>query len=118
MNITKDIENFVRGRRSCQEATKSPVKMELHSWKIEGEPWSRIHVDFAGPVDGKTYLVVVDSYSKWPEIIEMTTASSTATIRQLTRLFAQFGNPYTLVSDNGTQFTSKEFADFCATNSI
>ncbi|KIH57825.1 hypothetical protein ANCDUO_11982 [Ancylostoma duodenale] len=29
-NITKDIENFFRECRSCQEATKSPVKTELH----------------------------------------------------------------------------------------
>ncbi|EYC10861.1 hypothetical protein Y032_0053g2335 [Ancylostoma ceylanicum] len=62
--------------------------------------------------------LVVDAYSKWPEVMEMTSTSSMATIKQLTRPFAQFGNPYTLVSDHGTQFTSKEFADFCATNGI
>ncbi|KIH57824.1 hypothetical protein ANCDUO_11981 [Ancylostoma duodenale] len=48
----------------------------------------------------------------------MTMTSSAATIRQLIGLFAQSSNFYTLVSDNGTQFTSKEFADFCVTNAI
>ncbi|KHJ86180.1 hypothetical protein OESDEN_14078, partial [Oesophagostomum dentatum] len=39
--------------------------------------------------------------------------TSLATTRELTRLFAQFGNPETIVSDNGSQFASREFAEFC-----
>ena len=27
--------------------------------------WSRIHVDYAGPFEGKYWLVVIDAYSKW-----------------------------------------------------
>ncbi|KAL6724201.1 hypothetical protein Aduo_019108 [Ancylostoma duodenale] len=48
----------------------------------------------------------------------MTSTTSAVTIGQLTRLFAQFGNPSTLVSDNGSQFASREFAEFCSTNGI
>ncbi|KIH63062.1 hypothetical protein ANCDUO_06646 [Ancylostoma duodenale] len=64
------------------------------------------------------FFVIVDAYSKWPEIIEMTSNISAATIRQLTRLFAQFSNLTTLVSHNGSQFASKEFAEFRNTNGI
>ncbi|EYC39144.1 hypothetical protein Y032_0673g1397 [Ancylostoma ceylanicum] len=64
------------------------------------------------------FLVIVDAYSRWPEIIEMTSTTSATRIRQLTRLFAQFGNPTALVSDNGSQFASEEFAEFCSTNGI
>ncbi|EYC22302.1 hypothetical protein Y032_0017g3273 [Ancylostoma ceylanicum] len=117
-NITKDIEVYVRGCRNCQEVAKAPLKTELFSWPNEKQPWSRVHIDYAGPLNGKMFLVIVDAYSKWPEIIEMTSTTSAATIRQLTRLFAQFGNPTTLVSDNGSQFASKEFAEFCSTNGI
>ncbi|KAL6730979.1 hypothetical protein Aduo_001894 [Ancylostoma duodenale] len=117
-NITKDVEDYVRGCRNCQEVAKAPLKTELFSWPTEKQPWSRVHIDYAGPLNGKMFLVIVDAYSKWPEIIEMTSTTSVATIRQLTRLFAQFGNPTTLVSDNGSQFASKEFAEFCSTNGI
>ena len=42
----------------------------------------------------------------------------TATIRRLNELFAQFGVPEVLVSDNGSQFTSNEFAEFFKQNAI
>ncbi|PIO55758.1 integrase core domain protein, partial [Teladorsagia circumcincta] len=69
-------------------------------------------------MDGISYLVVVDAFSKWPEVIPMTSTTSTATLRELRRLFAQFGLPQIIVSDNGTQFTSAEFQDFCRSNGI
>ncbi|KAK6761328.1 hypothetical protein RB195_022404 [Necator americanus] len=59
------------------------------------------------------YLVVVYAYSKWPEVFEMSSSSSTATLRELTMLFARFGNRRVIVSNNGTQFTAKEFQGFC-----
>ncbi|CAD6200371.1 unnamed protein product, partial [Caenorhabditis auriculariae] len=94
-NINADIENYVKTCHNCQQVQKAPVKTELFSWPQEDRPWSRIHIDYAGPFLGKMYLVAVDAYSKWPEIFEMTSTTSSATIKQLTELFAQFGNPET-----------------------
>ncbi|XGW25993.1 hypothetical protein V3C99_006978 [Haemonchus contortus] len=118
INIDKDIEEKVKSCNRCQEVAKSPVKTTLCPWPIEDRPWNRVHADFAGPVDGRMFLVVVDAFSKWPEIVEMSTTSSPATIKELRQLFSQFGYPETLVTDNGTQFTSREFSDFCHRNGI
>ena len=93
MGINRDIEDSVRRCRECQKAAKMPVKTVLHSWKMEGKPWNRLHIDYAGPLNGKMYLVVVDAYSKWPEVFEMPSSSTTATLRELRPLFARFGNP-------------------------
>ena len=60
-------------------------------------------------------LVVVDSHSKWPEVFQMKRPTSTNTVNRLHELFARYGVVDTIVSDNGTQFTSKEFEHFCAT---
>ncbi|EYB94088.1 hypothetical protein Y032_0175g486 [Ancylostoma ceylanicum] len=57
-NITKDIEDYVRGCRNCQEVAKAPLKTELFSWPNEKQPWSRVHIDYAGPLNGKMFLVI------------------------------------------------------------
>ncbi|PIO77100.1 integrase core domain protein [Teladorsagia circumcincta] len=116
--INDDLEKLVRTCAACQQAAKSPVKNTLCSRSRPDAPWRRIHIDFAGPIDGFSYLVVVDAFSKWPEVIPMTSTTSIATLRKLRRLFAQFGLPQIIVSDNGTQFTSAEFQDFCRNNGI
>ena len=48
----------------------------------------------------------------------MSTTTAVATIEQLRCMFAQHGIPETLVSDNGLQFMSDEFAQFCLKNGI
>ena len=48
----------------------------------------------------------------------MTSTTTAATVEKLCVLFAQFSIPDVLVSDNGTNFVSKEFADFTRHNGI
>ena len=69
-------------------------------------------------MEGEYYFLVVDSYSKWPEIIPTRQTTAQATVQMLRGLCARFGIPETVVSDNGTQFTSSEFRDFCMENGI
>jgi len=58
------------------------------------------------------FLVVMDAYSKWLEGHRMKSITSTATIEKLKEMFA------TLVSDNGSNFTSSEFQEFMKRNGI
>ena len=90
----------------------------LHAWEWPACPWQCIYVDFAGPFLGTMFLVVVDSHSKWPEVIPMTTTSAARTIEELRKLFATHGLPEQLVCDNGSQFTSDEFRTFMRKNGI
>jgi transposase InsO family protein len=64
------------------------------------------------------WLIVVDAYSEWPEVIPMPSTTSERTIAALRNIFAIHGLPEQVVSDNGRQFTSAEFEDFCRTNGI
>ena len=64
-----------------------------------------VHIDFAGPIGGRTYLVLVDAHSKWPEVIDMPSTTATKTIEALQSIFA-YGLPLQLVSDYGPQFSS------------
>lgn len=113
-----EVEQYVRRCRHCQNAAKMPPRVQPVPWPRTDKPWQRIHLDFAGPINGKMYLIIVDAHSKWPEIVEMTPATSSSTISALTKLFSQLGLPEILVSDNGSQFTSASFSEFCQRNNI
>ncbi|KAK7106830.1 hypothetical protein V1264_018043 [Littorina saxatilis] len=62
--------------------------------------------------EGKDYMVVVDYYSRWLEILRLTSTTSAAVIAKLRSIFMTHGFPEVVKSDNGTQFQSKEFRDF------
>ena len=65
-----------------------------------------------------TFLILVHANIKWPEVIPMTTGTSQTTIEALRSIFSRFGIPQQLVSDNGSHFTSSEFATFMSENGI
>ena len=116
--VDQNIEDLVRSCLACQEVRNTPPTAPLHPWLWPTKPWRRIHIDFAGPFLKRMFLLVTDAHSKWPEIIEMASTTSTRTIEELRRLFAAYGLPEQVVTDNGPQFVSQEFANFMKLNGI
>ncbi|XP_064122695.1 uncharacterized protein K02A2.6-like [Macrobrachium nipponense] len=116
--VDRDIENLVKKCMNCALQQNNPKLTRMHPWELPRYPWQRVHVDFAGPFLGYSYLILVDAYSKWPEVIPMQTTSSVATIRSLMQIFATHGLPERIVTDNGPQFTSQEFKEFLNVNGI
>ena len=84
----------------------------LYPWSWPTRPWERIHIDFAGPFMNKSFFIVVDAYLKWAEVIEMSQTTAARTITILRQVFSTHGIPEQIVSDNGPQFVSSEFAEF------
>ncbi|XP_029636977.1 uncharacterized protein K02A2.6-like [Octopus sinensis] len=93
-------------------AAKAPP-VQIQSWPKTDSAWSRLHVDFAGPINGSHYIIAVDIYSKWPEVCKCSRPTTSVTIDFLEELFTRYGVPDTIMSDNGTQFMAKEFERFC-----
>ena len=75
-------------------------------------------MDFAGPMEDIYYLIIVDNYTKWPEVLRCKRLTTEVSITFLHELFARLGVVDCLVSDNGTQFTSSDFKEFCDTFQI
>ena len=116
--IDNEIEKLIKSCKSCQQEQRVPTAVPLHPWIWPSQPWVRVYLDFAGPFMGKNFLIAVDAFSKWPEIIEMTSTTAANTIRVLREIFTRYGLPEQLVSDNGPQFVSSEFSEFCKSNGI
>ena len=117
-NINRQLEEVAKTCSGCQQNQKMPTKVPLHPWEWAISPWQRIHIDYAGPFQDSMFLVVVDAHGKWPEVIPMKSTNSSKTIEVLRNLFARFGIPEQLVSDNGPQFVSEEFQAFVKCNGI
>ena len=62
--IDRDIEDSVRTCSQCQANQSLPPVAPLHPWGWPMHPWTRLHIDYAGPLYGHIFLVVIDAHSK------------------------------------------------------
>ena len=91
--MDRQIEETVKACPECQQSQSAPPVAPLCSWQWPTRSWSRVHIDFAGPTDNLTYLVIIDAHSKWIEVFKMNSTTATATIEVLRTVFARFGIP-------------------------
>ena len=96
----------------------TPPVAPLNPWRWPSRPWARLHLDFAGPFEGEYILIRIDVHSKWIEATCTPSTSSSAVIEVLRSLFARFGLPETIFTDNGTGFVSQEFEEFLRKNGV
>lgn len=116
--LDKAIEDLVKKCKECQEQSALPPQTPVHSWEVPKTPWTRVHIDHAGPFLGHYFLILVDAHSRWLEVYIVPSTSSEATIKVLRHIFSTHGLPHQLVSDNGPSFTSQEFKKFMSLNGI
>ena len=84
-NLDQEIEEVVK-HCECQQKRANPPPAPLHPWQWPTHPWTRLHIDFSGPIDGVMFLIVINSHSKWIEVFTMKNATSAATVRYLKQL--------------------------------
>ncbi|XP_043242375.1 uncharacterized protein K02A2.6-like [Amphibalanus amphitrite] len=113
-----ELEALARDCAACMEKRGAPPRAELHPWEPTDSCWFRVHIDFAGPFQGSFFLIVYDSYSRWVEAVPMRETSTESTVRVLREMFARFGLPVQVVSDNGPQLTATAFSQFLNSNGI
>ena len=76
-------------------------------------PWQKLHADFKGPIAGKYYLhVLIDQYSKYPEVDIVKSTSFERLEPCFSRIFATHGIPEEITSDNGSPYFADEMSNF------
>ena len=65
-------------------------------------------------LNGDSYLIIVDYFSRYPEVIKLKSTTSRAIIEAMKAVFSRHGIPETVVSDNGPQYSAEEFAKCAA----
>lgn len=117
-SIDKNIEDMARNCANCNAHKNNPPKVDVHIWQQPSALMQRIHIDFAGPFLGKMFLVLVDAYSKWPDVYVVPNITASTTILKCRQIFANYDVPKTIVTDNGRTFISEEFQKLLQTNGI
>lgn len=108
--MSSEINNFVKTCTTCQKYAKNNPKQPLKLYTIPLYPWQQVAVDIA-TFQKHDYLVIVDKYSNWPEVVQLSSESASEVALHLQNAFARHGIPETVISDNNP-FNSVTFNDF------
>lgn len=110
--LSTELGALVNSCRECARLRVQKVEPMMPS-ESPSLPWLKVGADLFH-LQGKTYVAVVDYFSRYPELALLSSTSSAAVIVQIKSIFARHGIPELVVTDNGPQFASAEFALFAA----
>jgi len=110
--MDNDIDNLILTCQTCQDCLPSNVKEPLSHKPRPDRPFQEIAVDFCSYA-GRDYLITVDCFTDWPEIICMNHGTTTLQLTMaLRQMFCRTAIPDVIWSDGGPQFTSNMFHEF------
>jgi transposase InsO family protein len=113
--------------RSCQGCQFYARQTHLPAQALQTIPitWAFAvwGLDLIGPLQkapgGFSHLLVaIDKFSKWIEVRPLTSIRSEQAVAFFTNIIHRFRVLNSIITDNGTQFTSKKFLDFCEDHHI
>ena len=107
--VRTELEHCLACQATAQPNHPEPIKTA----PMPNRPWDKVKIDSYGPLPtGQYILVVIDCYSRFPEIEILATTSAQKVIPKLDSIFARHGIPSHLTSDNGPPFQSHEFGRY------
>ena len=105
------IEDMVKGCEICGKEQPSKEVEELQPHEIPVNPWQKIGTDLF-QYAGRNYLVVTDYYSYWQDVFELNPANASNVVKATKEAFSRHGIRETVTSDNGSQYSSKQYKHF------
>lgn len=110
-NMNSQIQDMISHCQACLTHRKENSKQPLISHEIPQRAWSKVGTDVFH-CTGKSYLLVVDYYSKFVEVEKLSNLTSDLVISKLKNIFSRQGIPDIVMSDNGPEFASRQFTEF------
>lgn len=117
--IDEEIARLVNACLECRivGSANPPLPMQRHALPLEA--WQEVAADLMGPLPtGETLLVVVDYFSRYPEVVILEETKAATVIKSLQDLFARWGNPRSIRMDNGPQFACTEMKEYLKSENI
>ena len=114
------METTVRECLECQRGASEPQAQKSHLVsQREGYPFQKVSLDLVGPLqeshNGNCYLLTAkDTFTKWVEAFPIADIEATTIAQKLQDdVFARYGMPTRIHSDQGSQFTSELMKELC-----
>ena len=112
-NIDRMVEAKISACLACAATSSEKAQEPLRMTELPESPWAEVSVDFQGPYPSGDYLlVVIDDYSRYPEVEIVSSTSAKSTLPKLHAVFARHGVPSVVKTDNGPPFNSTDFSNF------
>lgn len=111
--IASDVKRLVSSCKHCNIHKPSQNKEPLITTPLPDLPWQKLAPDLC-EFKSRHYLIVIDYFSRWLEILELPKTTSDTVIQKLKGIFTRFGIPEQLMTDNGPQFSAEQFRHFAA----
>ena len=109
--LSQHLKKFIQNCLQCARDYRPNKEPLIIPSTIPDYPWQQLAADLF-QLKGADYLVIVDYFSRYPEVHKLTTTTSQSIINSLKTVFTRHGIPETLRTDNGPQFSSQQFAEF------
>jgi len=110
--MSQAIELLVSDCPACNTYQNKQHSESIRITKTPDLPWIEVASDLF-EFRGQHYIATVDYYSKYIEVDSLSDLTSQQTIEALKSQFSRHGIPEKLRTDNGPQYASREFNNFC-----
>jgi transposase InsO family protein len=111
--IGDDIQRIVSTCQTCQHYARDRAE-PLMPTPLPDLPWQKVGTDLF-ELHGRHYVVAVDYYSRFIELVELRHQTADSVINALKSIFSRHGVPTTVFSDNGPCYAAAQFAIFANT---
>lgn len=111
-NINKEVMDVVKNCPTCLTFQNANSKEKMTNREIPNRPWQIVAADLFH-FNGKEYLLIVDLFSKYPEICDLNNnTTAEIVINKFKENFSRHGKPDLIYTDNGPQFVNFKFIRF------
>ena len=118
--LIPEIYRVLQHCHACQvKSQAAPTQKDVHRPSVQaGAPFQVWSMDVVGPLrassEGHRYLLTLkDVFSKWFEAIPLSNTTSQKVLRALQLIYARFGHPLQIHTDNATYFRSQVMREAC-----
>eukprot|EP00731_Ephydatia_muelleri_P035196 Em0104g2a len=115
--VCRDVAKHCRCCPECQKAqNRREQPAPLVPLPVIAEPFARIAMDIVGPLprskSGHKYILVICDYAtRYPEAVPLRSCEAEKIAEELIKLFSRMGIPKEILTDQGSNFTSKLLAE-------